>query len=308
MQNKKLKDDFNLITILGPTASGKTVLAASVAYELDGEIISGDSRQIYKKMDLGTGKDLCDYIVNNKAINYHLIDIREPGYKYNLFEFQKDFFEAYKKIIASQKIPILCGGSGLYIESIIDNYNILEVPENMELRESLNQKSKEELESMLISLKDVHNKTEFDTKKRTIRAIEIEIFYKDSPIKRTSFPKINSIVFGVKYDREEQRARVTTRLKQRLDDGMIAEVQDLLNSGIKAENMIYYGLEYKYVTLYLLGEISYEKMFELLNIAIHQFQKRQMTWFRKMEREGTNIIWIDGHLDIQSKTKIICSY
>jgi len=301
MKNNILKNNYNLITILGPTAGGKTSVATNLAHHLNGEIISGDSRQIYKGMDIGTGKDLKDYIVNGEHIKYHLIDIVEAGYKYNLFEFQKDFFAAFADISERKKNPIFCGGTGLYLESIVDNYNILAVPENKELRNELNEKSNEELETLLKSLKAVHNVTEFDTKKRTIRAIEIELFYKQNPVKKTEYPKINSLNIGIKFEREIQRKRITERLKQRLDEGMIDEVKLLIKKGVPVETLIYYGLEYKFITEYILNRISYEYMFEHLNIAIHQFQKRQMTWFRKMEKDGIIINWLDGNLDLQQK-------
>jgi len=306
MKKLILKNNYNIITILGPTAGGKTSVATNLAYKIDAEIISGDSRQIYRGMDLGTGKDLNEYIINNQQIKFHLIDIVDAGYKYNLFEFQKDFFKAYADIIEKQKLPIFCGGTGLYLESIIDNYNILEVPENTELRNQLILKEKDELEQMLISMKSVHNKSDFDTKKRTIRAIEIETYYQTNPRKQIEYPKINSLTIGIKYEREIQRKRITERLKQRLQDGMIDEVKTLIDKGVPADTLIYYGLEYKFITQYLLNQITYNQMFELLNIAIHQFQKRQMTWFRKMEKDGINIYWLDGYMDLDKKiNKII---
>ncbi len=292
---------YNLLTILGPTAGGKTSVAANLAYKFDGEIISGDSRQVYRGMDLGTGKDLDDYIINGQNINYHLIDIVDAGTKYNLFEFQRDFFNALHIIKLTNKLPILCGGTGLYIESIVDNYNILEVPENKELRADLQNKSMDELMALFSSMKKLHNTTEFDTKKRLIRAMEIEYFYQSNPRKQTNYPIINSLNIGIKYERTIQRKRITERLKQRLDSGMIEEVKSLLDKGIASEDLIYYGLEYKFITNYILGNITYNELFEGLNTAIHQFQKRQMTWFRKMEKDGILIHWIDGELDMSEK-------
>jgi len=298
-------NNYNLVTILGPTAGGKTSVAANIAFNFDGEIISGDSRQVYRGMDLGTGKDLADYTINNKQINYHLIDIVDAGSKYNLFEFQKDFFAAFGKIKNLNKLPVLCGGTGLYIESIVDNYNILEVPENKDLRNQLHEMSMIELIAILSDIKQLHNKSDFDTKKRLIRAIEIEYFYKENPVKSTIYPKIKSLNIGIKFDRETQRKRITERLKQRFSDGMIDEVKLLIENGISTETLIYYGLEYKFITYYLIGQLTYNQMFEGLNSAIHQFQKRQMTWFRKMEKEGIKIHWLDGYMEMQKKIEII---
>lgn len=292
---------YNLITILGPTASGKTSFAANLAYKLNTEIISADSRQIYKKMDIGTGKDLDDFIVSGEKIPYHLIDIADAGEKYNLFQFQHDFFDAYKNVIDKNKIPILCGGSGLYIDSIVNNYNLINVPENTNLREELEQKNLDELSLILSSLTKLHNKSDIDSKKRTIRAIEIEYFLKENPEKRNNFPNINSLNIGIKFDRQSQKKRITSRLKSRIDNGMIEEVKNLLDSGIPAETLIYYGLEYKFITLFLLNEITFDQMFEKLNIAIHQFSKRQMTWFRRMEKNGQKIWWLDGHMNLEQK-------
>ena len=297
--------NYDLVTILGPTASGKTPLAAALAYRLNAEIISGDSRQVYRRMDLGTGKDLADYVVDGKRIPYHLIDIVEPGYKYNVFEFQRDFLQAYDEIRQRGVLPILCGGTGMYIESVLKGYKLLPVPENQELRASLADKSLDELTTMLAGYKKLHNSTDVDTVKRAIRAIEIEEYYRQQPVSAREFPAINSLVIGVDIDRDLRRAKITRRLKQRLDEGMVDEVRALLDAGIPAEDLIYYGLEYKYLTLYAVGQLTYDEMFHQLEIAIHQFAKRQMTWFRGMERRGFNIHWIDASLPMEQKVEEI---
>ena len=296
--------NYDLVTILGPTASGKTPLAAALAYRLNAEIISGDSRQVYRRMDLGTGKDL-DYVVDGKRIPYHLIDIVEPGYKYNVFEFQRDFLQAYEEIRQRGVLPILCGGTGMYIESVLKGYKLLPVPENPELRASLADKSLDELTTILAGYKKLHNSTDVDTVKRAIRAIEIEEYYRQQPVSAREFPAINSLVIGVDIDRDLRRAKITRRLKQRLDEGMVDEVRALLDAGIPAEDLIYYGLEYKYLTLYAVGQLTYDEMFHQLEIAIHQFAKRQMTWFRGMERRGFNIHWIDASLPMEQKVEEI---
>ena len=283
---------YDFITILGPTASGKTTLAARLAYEIDAEIISADSRQVYRRMDLGTGKDLADYTINGKQIPYHLIDICEPGTKYNVFEYQRDFLEAYEDIKKRGKQVIVCGGTGLYLESILKSYRLSPVPQNPELRKKLENKKLDELTEILKSYKTLHNKTDVDTAQRAIRAIEIEEYYQQTPIEDRPFPHFNSLVLGVDVDREVRRERISRRLRQRLEEGMVDEVRGLLNEGISAEDLIYYGLEYKFLTLYATGEMTYEEMVKLLEIAIHQFAKRQMTWFRGMERRGTAIQWV----------------
>ena len=293
--------NYDLIAILGPTASGKTSFAASLAYELDTEIISADSRQIYREMDLGTGKDLADYTVNGKQIPYHLIDIAEPGYKYNVFEYQRDFLNAYQSIKQKGRLPVLCGGTGLYLESVLKGYQLIPVPENPELRTRLAGKTLEELTDILSNYKTLHNSTDVDTAKRAIRAIEIEEYYATHDLSAREFPSINSLIIGVDIDRELRREKITKRLRQRLDEGMVEEVRQLLNKGIQPEDLIYYGLEYKYLTLYVTGEISFEEMFKQLEIAIHQFAKRQMTWFRGMERRGSTIHWIDATLPTEEK-------
>lgn len=295
----------DLITILGPTASGKTPLAAALADKLDTEIISADSRQVYRRMDLGTGKDLADYTVNGKRIPFHLIDIVEPGTKYNVFEYQRDFLNAYKDITARGKLPILCGGTGMYLESILKGYRLLPVPENPELRKKLEGKSLEELTQILSTYKTLHNSTDVDTAKRAIRAIEIEEYYKHQPIDEREFPTLNSLIIGVDIDRDLRREKITRRLKQRLEEGMIEEVKGLLSEGIAPEDLIYYGLEYKYLTLHAIGQLTFDEMFVQLETAIHQFAKRQMTWFRGMERRGFTIEWLDATLPTEEKVERI---
>ena len=305
-----------MITILGPTASGKTPLAAALAKEIGGEIISADSRQVYRRMDIGTGKDLADYLLptangqQSIAIPYHLIDIAEPGTKYNLFQYQQDFFEIYNKIIGRGVIPILCGGTGLYIEAVLKGYQLSPVPQNPALRQQLEGKSLEELTQMLVELKakngsNMHNKTDVDSCQRAIRAIEIEEYNLHQPMAKRELPPVDSLIIGVNIDREERRRKITNRLKTRLEGGMIEEVKALLDEGIPAEDLIYYGLEYKYVTEYLMGKTTYDEMFTRLEIAIHQFAKRQMTWFRGMERRGFTIHWIDAMRPMEEKVKEI---
>lgn len=294
-----------LITILGPTASGKTSLAASLAYSIDAEIISADSRQVYEDMDLGTGKDLDDYIVAGKEIPYHLINIRKPGYKYNLFEYQDDFQKVYSALKEKKKNVILCGGTGLYLESVLKGYRLLPVPENTDLRNSLKGKNLEELTSILSNYKTLHNKTDVDTPKRAIRAIEIEEFYKTNNIQERSVVNVDSIIFGINIDRNKRRENISKRLKERFESGMIEEIKRIIDSGVSPDDLIYYGLEYKYITKYVLGEYSYDEMFNSLETAIHQFAKRQMTWFRGMERRGFNIYWIDYDLTMEEKLEYI---
>ena len=295
----------DLITILGPTASGKTPLAAALADRLGTEIISGDSRQVYRRMDLGTGKDLVDYTVDGRQVPYHLIDIVDPGYKYNVFEYQRDFLKAYQEITVKNKLPILCGGTGMYIESVLKGYRLLPVPENPELRASLERKSLEELTGILEGYKKLHNSTDVDTAKRAIRAIEIEEYYKQQPPEYREFPSLKSLIVGVDIDRELRREKITRRLKQRLDEGMVEEVRGLLAEGIAPENLIYYGLEYKFLTQYAIGELTFDEMFHQLETAIHQFAKRQMTWFRGMERRGFTIHWLDATLSMEDKIEQI---
>lgn len=295
-----------MITILGPTASGKTSLAAALAARIDAEIISADSRQVYRGMTIGTGKDLDDYRLGDRLIPYHLIDICEPGTKYNLFQYQQDFHLIYNNIVARGVRPILCGGTGLYIESVLKGYALSPVPQNQALRDELADKSLAELTEMLEDLKRrnhsvMHNQTDVDTAQRAIRAIEIETYNLEHPTDNRTLPPIDSVIIGVDINREERRRKITQRLKQRLEEGMVDEIRQLLDRGIAPENLIYYGLEYKFVTEYVIGKTSYEEMFRQLEIAIHQFAKRQMTWFRGMERRGFTIHWIDALDPMDSK-------
>ena len=303
-----------MITILGPTASGKTPLAAALAEKIGGEIISADSRQVYRRMDIGTGKDLGDYILKIKdeivKIPYHLIDICEPGTKYNLFQYQQDFYDAYQDICRRGVVPILCGGTGLYIEAVLKGYKLSPVPQNPELRQRLESKSLEELTEMLVELKEkngsnMHNKTDVDSCQRAIRAIEIETYNLEHPMPRRELPPVDSRIVGVHIDREQRREKISRRLKTRLEEGMIDEVKALLAEGIPSEDLLYYGLEYKFVTEYIIGNTTYDEMFQHLEIAIHQFAKRQMTWFRGMERRGFKIHWIDAMQPMDDKVKEI---
>lgn len=298
--------NYNLITILGPTATGKTGLAAHLAALVNGEIISADSRQIYRGMDLGTGKDYADYFFDGVEIPSHLVDIEDAGVHYNVYRFQTDFIRVFQEIQSRDNFPVLCGGSGLYIEAVLKNYRLIEVPPNKALRKELEGKSLEELTGILKNLKPkLHNHTDVETDRRAIRAIEIEKYYAENPQFDSSFPEINSLNIGIDFDRELRRQRITTRLKQRLDEGMLDEVQKLLDSGLTPDQLIYYGLEYKFLTLHLVGELTFDEMFRQLEIAIHQFAKRQMTWFRGMEKRGTKIHWIDGHLTMEEKVEQI---
>ena len=299
-----------MITILGPTASGKTSVAARLAAEVGGEIISADSRQVYRRMDIGTGKDLADYLVDGQPIPYHLIDIREPGTKYNLFEYQQDFYDVYQDIRHRGVVPILCGGTGLYIEAVLKGYKLSPVPQNQELRDSLEGKSLSELTEMLKELKEkngsnMHNTTDVDSCQRAIRAIEIETYNLEHPTPRRELPPVESLFIGIDVDREARREKITRRLKARLEEGMVDEVKALLDEGIPADDLIYYGLEYKFLTEYLTGVTSYDEMTKRLEIAIHQFAKRQMTWFRGMERRGFKIHWIDAMLPMEEKIERI---
>lgn len=294
-------NNYELITIIGPTASGKTAFAAALAARLDTEIISGDSRQVYRSMDIGTGKDLADYVVDGKQIPYHLIDICNPGDKYNVFEYQHDFHKAFEEIRKKGKLPILCGGTGMYIESVLRGFKLLDVPQNPALRESLKGKSLAELEQILASYKVLHNKTDVDSAQRAIRAIEIEEFYKTEAPDKREYASINSLIIGVDIDRELRREKISRRLRARLDEGMVDEVRAILATGVKPEDLIYYGLEYKFLTLYIIGQLTYDEMVSQLEIAIHQFAKRQMTWFRGMERRGLHIHWLDATLPTDEK-------
>jgi len=305
MQNKK----YNLITILGPTASGKTSVAANVALALDGEVISADSRQVYRGMDLGTGKDYDDYIIDGKQIPYHLIDIVDAGYEYNVFEYQKDFLKVFDDIAIRGKLPVMCGGSGLYLEAVLKNYKLIQVPLNEELRNKLERKSLDELTELLKTYKsELHNQTDIENEKRAVRAIEIEEYYLTHPEINIGMPDIRSLVVGVQFDRQTRRKRITSRLRQRLREGMLDEVQRLLDSGLTPEQLTYYGLEYKFMTQHLTGELTYQEMFDGLNVAIHQFAKRQMTWFRRMEKQGIEIRWLDGFMPLEEKVAKIVEW
>lgn len=295
------------ITIIGVTASGKTALAVGVAAALNGEIISADSRQIYRRMDIGTGKDLSEYTSAGKNIPYHQIDICEPGYKYNLYEYRRDFENAYTDIIGRGKTPVICGGSGLYVETVLKGYAMPNVPENKELRSALSDKTLPELEKILSQYKTLHNTTDTDTCKRAIRAIEIAEYYKNCPAEQLEDKPLNTLLVGIKIDRERRRNNITTRLHARLKEGLVDEVKKLLDEGIPPENLIYYGLEYKYITEYIIGKTSYDETVRLLEIAIHQFAKRQMTWFRGMERRGFAIHWIDYEMPLEEKIAEILS-
>ena len=289
------KEKYDMLAVVGPTASGKTSLAVDVALALGNtEIISADSRQVYRGMDIGTGKDLGEYKRGEVVVPSHLLDIVDAGEKYNLFEFQRDFLVSYNDIVGRGAFPLMCGGSGMYVESVLKGYRLLPVPENSALRESLEEKSLEELTAILSQYKTLHNNTDTDTKKRAIRAIEIEEYYRTCPVEERSFPEIRCLTVGVSVDREVRRERISRRLRDRLDNGMVAEVRGLLDSGVTPDQLIYYGLEYKYLTQYIIGELGYDEMVKGLEIAIHQFAKRQMTWFRGMEKRGVHIHWIDA--------------
>ena len=297
------KSKYNLITILGPTAAGKTRFASCLAAKLKGEVISADSRQVYRGMDIGTGKDYEDYIVNGDNVPVHLIDIEDPGNHYNVYRFQSDFIRVFNEMHTRRKLPLLCGGSGLYIEAVLRNYKLIHVPPDRELRRRLEGKSLDELSEILTNLKtaDLHNVTDVETDRRAVRAIEIEMYLRKNPDAKTEMPQIESLNIGVKVDREMRRSRITERLKQRLDGGMIEEVEGLLNRGLSPEQLIYFGLEYKFLTLFITGKLTYGEMFEKLEIAIHQFAKRQMTYFRGMEKRGTEINWVDADMPLEER-------
>lgn len=299
----ELNYNYDLLVVTGPTASGKTALAATIAARLGGEIISADSRQVYKGMNLGTGKDYDDYLVSGTKIPCHLIDIAEPGYKYNVFEYQRDFMKVYSDMKKRKIFPVVCGGSGMYADSIITGYKMFEVPPDSGLRIELEKKAMEELREILLTFKNLHNTSDIDTRKRVIRAIEIEHSSRDKGKHGTEFPKIRALIIGIAFDRDTRRKRITERLKQRLNSGMIDEVKHLIDIGISSETLIYYGLEYKFITLYLIGKLTYDEMVNDLDTAIHQFAKRQMTWFRGMERKGIKINWIEGNLPTEEKVE-----
>lgn len=296
---------YNLVTVLGPTACGKTTLAVALADHLHTAVISADSRQVYRSMDLGTGKDLAEYMVDGHEVPYHLIDIVDAGYKYNVFEFQRDFLKVYDDLHAQDQLPVMCGGTGMYLESVLRGYRLVEVPENKALREALEGKSLDELTEMLRGYKQLHNTTDVDTCKRAIRAIEIEEYYRNNEVNMREFPEIRSLNIGLDVSRELRRERITRRLHERLEQGMVDEVRGILASGVAPEDLIYYGLEYKYLTMYVIGQLTYDEMVSQLEIAIHQFAKRQMTYFRGMERRGVPIHWIDATLSTEEKVERI---
>ena len=296
---------YNLVSILGPTACGKTSLAVALAHRLQTAVISADSRQVYRSMDLGTGKDLGEYMYQGSEVPYRLIDIVDAGYKYNVFEYQRDFLKAFEELRAQGQLPVMCGGTGMYLESVLRGYRLVEVPENKELREALADKSLEELTTMLSGYKQLHNTTDVDTCKRAIRAIEIEEYYRVNDVNVREFPEIKSLTIGLDVSRELRRERITRRLHERLAEGMVDEVRGILASGVAPEDLIYYGLEYKYLTLYVIGELTYDEMVSQLEIAIHQFAKRQMTYFRGMERRGVPIHWLDASLSTEEKVEAI---
>lgn len=297
---------YNLVTILGPTACGKTTLAVALANRLNTAVISADSRQVYRSMDLGTGKDLGEYVIDGREIPYHLIDIVDAGYKYNVFEYQRDFLKVYQALRAEGQTPVLCGGTGMYLESVLRGYRLVEVPENRALRVSLEDKSLDELTEILRGYKQLHNTTDVDTCKRAIRAIEIEEYYQANDVNVREFPEIKSLTIGLDVSRELRRERISRRLRERLEQGMVEEVRSILATGVSPEDLIYYGLEYKYLTMYVIGQLTYDEMVGQLEIAIHQFAKRQMTYFRGMERRGVPIHWIDAECPTDEKVEKIC--
>jgi tRNA dimethylallyltransferase len=305
IETVELNSIYDLLVVTGPTASGKTALAATIAQRVGGEVISADSRQVYRGMNLGTGKDYDDYLVDGTRIPCHLIDIADPGYKYNVFEYQRDFNKVYSNLKKRKIFPIVCGGSGMYADSIITGYKMFEVPPDSGLRFELEKKSLEELKEILLTFKNLHNTTDTDSKKRVIRAIEIAHSTRNIGVYYSKFPKVRALLVGIMFDRDARRKRISERLKQRLENGMVDEVKNLIDKGINTETLIYYGLEYKFITLYLTGKTSYQEMARDLEIAIHQFAKRQMTWFRGMERRGIKINWIDGKLSLEEKVRFV---
>lgn len=295
---------YNLVTIIGPTASGKTSLAVNLANQLHSSVISADSRQVYKDMNLGTGKDLNEYIVDGKQIPYYLIDICEAGEKYNVYEFQNDFIDVFLQLHSAGEVPVLCGGSGLYVEAVLKGYKMLSVPVNEELRSDLSEKTHEELVNMLVAYRPLHNTTDIISRKRLIRAIEIEKYHHENKVEDKEYPSVNPVIFGVDIERDARRDRISKRLSERLKNGMVDEVKTLLDHNVSSDDLIYYGLEYKFITFYLTGQLTYQEMFRQLEIAIHQFAKRQMTWFRKMEKDGFVIHWIDYRIPLEEKVDI----
>jgi tRNA dimethylallyltransferase len=299
--NLKTKNDNHLITILGPTAAGKTALAARIASELNGEVISCDSRQVYRGMDIGTGKDYEDYLVNGITVPVHLIDIVDAGVEYNIFNFQKDFISVYHDVTGRGKQPVLCGGSGMYLESVIKGYDLKQIANDPLYDRSLEQKTDAELKALLLASSIPHNTTDLIDRRRMMKAVRIAYSSGNEKEPQFSVPFIDSTLFGIRFEREILRQRITERLVKRLESGMIGEVKSLLDKGLTTEQIKFYGLEYRYVMMYLEKELDYQKMFTLLNTAIHQFAKRQMTWFRRMERNGLTIHWLDGNLDMYDK-------
>lgn len=300
---------FNLLAIVGPTASGKTALAVAVARQLGGEIISADSRQVYRGMDIGTGKDLSEYGSGEQQVPVHLINIANAGYQYNVYEYQRDFLTVFGELSQRNCFPVLCGGSGLYIEAVLRNYRLIQVPPDPDLRASLAGKSLEELTSVLKTYRpDLHNQTDTENERRAIRAIEIARYYATHPPDEKPYPVIQPLIAGIAVDREVRRERISRRLHQRIEEGLVQEVKALLDSGLTSEALIYYGLEYKYVTRYITGDLSFDEMVAELNTAIHQFAKRQMTWFRRMERMGTTIHWLEESLAFDEKVDLILTW
>lgn len=300
-----LPSRYDMLAVVGPTACGKTSLAVELALALHGEVLSADSRQVYRGMDIGTGKDMNEYMRDGVAVPVHMVDIVDAGEKYNLFEFQRDFLHAYEKIRSKGSLPIMCGGSGMYVESVLRGYRLIPVPENTALRNELANKTLDELTAILATYKKLHNNTDTDTVKRAIRAIEIEEYYKKIPVGEREFPKIRTLTVGLDVSREVRRERISRRLHARMEQGLVEEVERLLALGLTAEQLIYYGLEYKFVTLYIKGKLTRKQMIDELEIAIHQFAKRQMTWFRGMERRGIDIKWVDTTLPMSSQVEII---
>lgn len=296
---------YNMITILGPTATGKTTVAANVAYRMNGEVISADSRQVYRNMDIGTGKDYDDYRIEGREVPCHLVDICEAGEKYSVYRFQKDFLTVYNEIVNRDKLPVMCGGTGMYVESVLEEYKLISVPVNFSFRNTLEGKSMGELTNILKTYKELHNITDIIRRETVVRAIEIAKYYSDHNYKGSEFPEINSLVVGIRFDRNSRRKRISDRLKDRLKNGMVEEVKSLLESGVSADTLINYGLEYKFITWYLQEKISYDEMFSKLETSIHRFAKRQMTWFRRMERKGIKIRWLDGYMPLDEKIEKI---
>ena len=290
-----------LLTITGPTACGKTSLAAELAYQLGGEIISADSRQVFRGMDIGTGKDLADYHIHDTDIPYHLIDIHDAGYEYNVYQFQNDFIRAFNDIVGRGRQPILCGGTGMYVEAVVKGYQLADAPIDPEFRQRMEAYSDEELTARLACLIKLHNHTDTETRDRLLRALEIQEYRLQHPDAYPHMPDMEHLIIGVSYPREKVVERIGIRLRQRLEEGMVEEVQRLLDSGVPAERLLRYGLEYKHVTRYLRRECSYEEMYENLYTDIRRFSKRQMTWFRRMERQGIPIHWIDGTQPMEAK-------